>query len=231
MKFKSVVWSSTIDYPNEVSTVLFVGTCNWDCEYCYNKTLNKNKDIDFQTQILLRLIDRKAFVNHVVISGGECTLYPELEETINILVENGFIVGIHTNGSKPEIIKKILPKIKFIGMDIKGDYSIYHTIASNSNIKQIYQSIHYVLESKIYSEFRTTLYPKYCNLDNCKKIAVDLKFLGVTEWVVQEYINNFNKELIPPYEKKYITEIIKECNKIIPTKLKGETNAEDNSQP
>jgi pyruvate formate lyase activating enzyme len=219
MKFKSVVWSSTIDYPNEVSTVLFVGTCNWDCEYCYNKSLKDNDDIDFQTQILPRLIDRKDFVNHVIISGGECTLYPELEETIDCLLNNGFIVGIHTNGSKPNVIEKILPKISFVGMDIKGEYISCYSATSVSNIDS---SIYLINKSGIKSEFRTTLYPLYCNLNSCKKTAKELKNMNVSEWVLQEYTNEFNKELIPPYDKDYILQIVRECNKILPTRLKGE---------
>lgn len=222
MKFKSVVWSSTIDYPNEVSTVLFVGTCNWDCEYCYNKTLNKNKDIDFQTQILPRLIDRKAFVNHVVISGGECTLYPELEETINILIENGFIVGIHTNGSKPEIIKKILPKIKFIGMDIKSDFNTCCSFFSLKETQNAHLSMLIIIGSNIEYEFRTTLYPIYCNPINCETLAIELAMIGVKEWILQEYTNDFNNKLVKPYNKDYIKLIIDDCNKIIPTRLKGE---------
>lgn len=222
MKFKSVVWSSTIDYPDEVSTVLFVGTCNWDCEYCYNKSLNENKDIDFKTQILPRLIDRKDFINHIIISGGECTLYPDLEETIDILNENGFIVGIHTNGSKPNIIKTILPKIQFIGMDIKSDYILYHSITSAWNVSQVYRSIYEINQSDIKSEFRTTLYPKYCDIHNCRKIATELSNMNIREWVLQEYTNEFNKNLINPYNKEYIQMIVQECNKIIPTKLKGE---------
>jgi pyruvate formate lyase activating enzyme len=222
MKFKSVVWSSTIDYPNEVSTVLFVGTCNWDCEYCYNKSLNKNRNIDFKKQILPRLLDRKDFINHVIISGGECTLYSDLEETIDILNENGFIVGIHTNGSKPEVITRILPKIKFVGMDIKGDIDIYKTIAPTIDILKVISSIEIISRSNIQSEFRTTLYPKFCTLETCTNMVSMLRFLGVKEWILQEYTNDFNKGLISPYSKECISQIIKVCNKILPTRLKGE---------
>lgn len=222
MQFKSIVWSSTIDYPNEVSTVLFVGTCNWDCQYCYNKTLDKNVDIDFKTQILPRLLDRKEFINHIVISGGECTLYPDLEETIDTLIENGFIVGIHTNGSRPEVLKKILPKIKFVGMDIKSDYFFYHAITSAWGVSQVYHSIYEIIQSNIQYEFRTTLYPLYCDVDKCTSIAITLQNMGVKEWVLQEYTNEFNKDLISPYSKEYILEIVEECNKILPTRLKGE---------
>ena len=38
---KSVIWSSMIDYPDNVCTTLFTGVCNFDCEFCYNKGLLK----------------------------------------------------------------------------------------------------------------------------------------------------------------------------------------------
>lgn len=224
MQFKSIVWSSTIDYPNEVSTVLFVGTCNWDCQYCYNKTLDKNVDIDFKTQILPRLLDRKEFINHIVISGGECTLYPDLEETIDTLIENGFIVGIHTNGSRPNIIKEILPKISFIGMDIKCSPKNYH-VFFNQDIAPIWSSITYVLRSKIQSEFRTTFYPEFfIEKQDWIDTANFLKMNKIKQWIIQEYTNEFNKNLITPYTKNKIREIVKECNTILPTILKGDNN-------
>ena len=34
--------ASTIDYPNVISTVLFVGKCNWNCDFCYNRNLGSN---------------------------------------------------------------------------------------------------------------------------------------------------------------------------------------------
>lgn len=225
MKFKSIVWSSTIDYPDEVSTVLFVDTCNWDCEYCYNKKLKENPDIDFKTQILPGLLNRKDFINHVVISGGECTLCPELKETINILKENGFKVGIHTNGSNIDVLESILPKIDFIGMDIKTNpmlYSDYKITPSVEDDCNVYNSIRLILDSGIDSEFRTTLYPKYCSLDNCVSMAEELNKMGVKQLVLQEYTNEFDKSLIDPFDKSYIQSIIDQCNKIIPTKLKGE---------
>ena len=41
---KSVIWSSMIDYPDNVCTTLFTGVCNFDCEFCYNKGLLKEKE-------------------------------------------------------------------------------------------------------------------------------------------------------------------------------------------
>ena len=67
--------ASTIDYPNEICTVLFVGKCNWNCEFCYNTNLVSETNIDFDKDILPKLLKRKNFINHVVISGGEISCY------------------------------------------------------------------------------------------------------------------------------------------------------------
>lgn len=223
--FKSIVWSSTIDYPNQVSTVLFVGTCNWRCEYCYNRNLINNKSIDFDTEILPRLLDRKDFINHIVISGGECTCYNELENVIDKLIDNGFIIGIHTNGSNPKMLKKILPKISFVGMDIKCIDKHIDDFNTSSNMPYLHEcgeSIFALIESNKEYEFRTTLYPKYFNsIKEIQLIAVYLKNLGARKYVLQEYMNDFDKTLPHPYSKDYILKIVKECNKIIPTELKG----------
>ena len=53
---KSVIWSSMIDYPDNVCTTLFTGVCNFDCEFCYNKGLLKEKELNFEEEILPKLL-------------------------------------------------------------------------------------------------------------------------------------------------------------------------------
>lgn len=220
--FKSVVWASTIDYPDQVATVLFVGNCNWSCEYCHNVNIKNNKSIDFKSEILPRLLDRKDFIDHVVISGGECTCYTSLTEVIDILINNEFTVGIHTNGTNPKMLRKIIDNISFIGMDIKcSNYKKYFNL-NEQELDNIKESIDVILNSDIEYEFRTTLFPKFFeNKYDVFDIAKKLKKYGVEKYVLQEYVNDFNTSLINPWSKNYILEITKECNKIIKTELKG----------
>ena len=126
---KSVIWASMIDYPNNICTTLFIGGCNFNCEFCYNKKLLKEKTLDFEKEIMFKLIKRKDFINHVILSGGECTISPDFINIVDCLYKNGFIIGIHTNGSRPDIIKKVINKIDFIGMDIKNDFDNYNVIS------------------------------------------------------------------------------------------------------
>ena len=217
---KSVIWSSMIDYPDNVCTTLFTGVCNFDCEFCYNKGLLKEKELDFEKEILPKLLERKEFINHVIISGGECTVHPDFENMINILHENGFTIGIHTNGYTPETLRKVIDKIDYVGMDIKNDFDNYNEITQKKiNVDKIKESVDLILNKGIDYEFRTTVYPKYVNKDNLVNIAKYLKEVGSKKYVLQNYFDH-NKTVIP-YSSEKMKEIQAECNAYLPTTLRG----------
>ena len=217
---KSVIWSSMIDYPDNVCTTLFTGVCNFDCEFCYNKGLLKEKELDFEKEILPKLLERKEFIDHVIISGGECTVHPDFEKMINILHENGFTIGIHTNGYTPETLRKVIDKIDYIGMDIKNDFENYNEITQKKiDVEKIKESVDLILSKGINYEFRTTVYPKYIKKDNLVNIAKYLKEVGSKKYVLQNYFDH-NKTVIP-YSSEKMKEIQAECCEYLPTALRG----------
>lgn len=211
---KSVVWSSMLDYPGEISTVLFVGMCKWNCSYCHNKSLFKNEIINFNKNILPKLIERKHIVNHIILSGGEPTDWPGFSYLLQQLKQNEFTVGIHTNGSNPKILEKNIYLIDYIGMDIKTALYKY-PIIFNVNEENIINTINIISSSKVKYEFRTTLYPPYVNGDDCLNVALVLKKYNFNQYVLQQYLANDNKIL--PYKKEDVIKIQNDCNKIIPT--------------
>lgn len=217
---KSVIWSSMIDYPDNVCTTLFTGVCNFDCEFCYNKGLLKEKELDFEKEILPKLLERKEFIDHVIISGGECTVHPDFEKMINILHENGFTIGIHTNGYTPETLRKVIDKIDYVGMDIKNDFENYNEITQKKiDVEKIKESVDLILSKGINYEFRTTVYPKYIKKDNLVNIAKYLKEVGSKKYVLQNYFDH-NKTVIP-YSSEMMKEIQTECCEYLPTTLRG----------
>lgn len=216
---KSVVWTSMLDYPKEISTTLFIGECNWNCEYCHNKDLVKLSNINFKNEILPKLLKRKEIIKHVVLSGGECTCYNKINELIKVLKQNNFIIGIHTNGSNPNILKENIDKINYIGMDIKTSKEKYYLIIKEQlDFNLIIDSMKLIIKSNVKYEFRTTLYPKYVNTNDCIKIAQLIKNLGGNNYVIQQF-NNCNVENynVIPYSTEEIIKIKYECDKIIPT--------------
>lgn len=217
---KSVIWSSMIDYPDNICTTLFTGVCNFNCEFCYNRGLLNEKELDFEKEVLPKLLERKEFINHIIISGGECTFHKDFEKYINILHDNGFVIGVHTNGYKPEILERIIDKIDYIGMDIKNDFNNYDEITQiKVDVEKVKKSANIILNSGINYEFRTTVYPKYVNTENVLEIAKYLKEIGAKKYVLQKYFDH-DKSVIP-YSNEKMNEMCEECNEIIPTTLRG----------
>ncbi len=218
---KKVIWSSMIDYPGKISSVLFVGKCNFNCSYCYNRTLINEKDINFDKDILPKLIERKDFVSHVIISGGEPTTDDEFETILQKLYNSGFTIGVHTNGSNPDMILKYIDKIDFLGIDIKSSEEKYNSIAGvEVNFNKVIETVKKAVENNKNLEIRTTLFPKYVDMDDCIEIAKKLKELGVKEYQLQQFYSVNGAEEIEAYLDDKLVKIQQECNKILPTKLK-----------
>lgn len=218
---KKVIWASMIDYPGKIATVLFVGKCNFNCGYCYNRTLVSEKDIDFDQQIFPKLLERKDFIPYVIISGGEPTVDKEFGSIVEKLYNNGFVIGVHTNGSNPEVINKYIDKIDFLGIDMKSSEGKYDYIAGvNVNFDKVKETIKIALDNKKGLEIRTTLFPKYVDIEDCIEIAETLKELGVKEYQLQQFYAVNGAEDVEAYSNDKLMKIQEECNKILPTVLK-----------
>lgn len=188
---KQVIWSSTIDWPNQLSTVLFFGGCNFTCSYCHNRELDKQDDIPFD-EILEKLIERKSIVDHIVLSGGEPTISKDYFYVLKKLRGSGFKVGIHTNGTKPFVVSDSVDKygVSFVGLDIKaGSDLAYSEYYNNSFSEFSFSNVMYALyllshkKDKIQLDVRTTLGK---HLSERELIRIGRKIGGyVKEWNLQ----------------------------------------------
>ena len=76
MQFGGIQLLTTLDYPENIATTLFVDGCNMRCEFCHNSTMVLGKTTKYdERDILNKLKSRKDKINHVVITGGEPTIY------------------------------------------------------------------------------------------------------------------------------------------------------------
>lgn len=218
---KHVIWASMIDYPGFTSTVLFTGNCNFKCDYCYNKSLKGSCDMDFQKTILPKLIQRKDFVDHVILSGGEPTVYADFEEMVDVLYKNGFHIGVHTNGSNPDKIERVLEKIEYLGIDIKTVFEKYNVVTGIvTNVENVKKTIKLAINSGKQYELRTTLFPRDVSMEDVITIAKWLKEEGANKYHLQQFYPVNGAFNIKSYSLEEITNMQQECNKIIPTILK-----------
>lgn len=212
MKIAGIQKNSFVDYPGKIAAVIFTLGCNMNCYYCHNRHIIKENNQDLiNPDYLISLIEkRKKFLDGIVITGGEPTLQHDLEKYIIRIKNIGYPVKLDTNGSKPEVIKKLIEKdlIDYIAMDIKAPLNRYEEICGLKNIEDsIIKSINTIINAGIEYEFRTTFVPELY-----KKDLYDIKDLinGAKRYVIQQYrvpddIDYKDDRLIKkPHNKEYI---------------------------
>lgn len=163
MKIGGLQKISLIDYPGKISCVIFFSGCNFNCSYCHNPELAKGISLHsgyLSEYLTLGFLEScNDFLDGVVISGGEPTLQKGLISFCERIRLMGYPVKLDTNGSRPEVIKKLIDEdlVNYIAMDIKTDQSHYTTlIKDNSSTDDIFSSVRIIKESNIDYEFRTT---------------------------------------------------------------------------
>lgn len=151
---------SYVDYPAELSSVIFLAGCNFKCPWCHNQTIVKGEQSIDTNYVIEQLLLNKSLIQHVVITGGEPTLHgSNLIELLKLLKKNNFKIKLDTNGTNPDLLKKVIEQklIDYIAMDIKNTWLKYNiTTNTEVNINNIKKSIKLIENSDIDYQFRTT---------------------------------------------------------------------------
>jgi pyruvate formate lyase activating enzyme len=163
MKIGGLRKLSLIDYPGEISTVVFTTGCNFRCNYCHNSHLVLPElfpdDIP-EDEVINFLKTRIGKISAVVISGGEPTLHHDLPAFITKIKSLGFKIKLDSNGTNPSAIQELINSelVDYIAMDIKTSPENYNAVCGvKTDIKKIRQSIEVIKKSTINSQFRMTI--------------------------------------------------------------------------
>ncbi|MDM8551643.1 anaerobic ribonucleoside-triphosphate reductase activating protein [Desulfobacterales bacterium HSG2] len=182
MIFGGLQKNSFIDYPGKISCVLFLSGCNFNCPYCHNPDLAKGclKCPHFlkESKVYDFLEKRMGFLDGVVISGGEPTLQSDLVLLCERIKNMGYPVKVDTNGSRPDVIKRLVDKglVDYLAMDIKTDPFHYSPlIKKDCDYESILSSIRIIMESGLPYEFKTT----------CIKPLVDEQVIRSISHIIQ----------------------------------------------
>ncbi len=195
-EIKGFLETSFLDWPGKVVSVIFLSSCNFRCPYCHNHpiVLRPEQVAGLSlSEILPRLNKFQGWIDGVVISGGEPTLYKKLPGLIKSIRKNNFLVKLDTNGSNPHILRKLLEDglLDYVAMDVKAplDELRYSRAAGKPvNIANIKESLNLLLNGQIDYEFRTTICPALLNEDDCRDLFKQIS--GAKRLVLQ----NFNPQ-------------------------------------
>jgi len=224
MKIGGLQKVSLIDYPGEISSIIFLQGCNFKCPYCHNPELVDSKlfgqCID-EKDVLEFLKTRIGKIDAVTITGGEPTIQNDLTPFIKRIKKMGFAVKLDSNGSRPEVIQKLLSEklLDFIAMDIKAPLAKYEKIARVPlKTDSIKESIKIILKSKIPYEFRTTVVKSLIAESDILKIAKLIS--GASRYTLQKFVpvKTLDKKYLKakPFSDNELEKIRKRLEKEIP---------------
>lgn len=157
------------DFPFQVACIVFTQGCNLRCGYCHNPQLIAlhapvERETPTESEVLDFLQQRRAFLDAVVISGGEPTVQPGLIEFLGRIKNLGFRVKLDTNGTNPQVLREALQHglLDYVAMDVKHDPPRYAEITGAPVDPDVLAaSRDLLLSSGVACEFRTTVVPKY----------------------------------------------------------------------
>lgn len=201
MEISGFIKNSFVDYPANIACVVFTAGCNMNCWYCHNHNLISQKYGEIEEDYVFDFLkERKGFIDGVVITGGEPTLQPDLENFIEKIKKLGFKVKLDTNGTNLNVLKNLVEKnlIDYVAMDIKAPLEKYNIITTVPNIKEIENSINYIKNCGVDYEFRTTFAPNL-TCEDIEKIVNYIK--GAKTYSLQQYQKpeHIVKEILQPH--------------------------------
>jgi pyruvate formate lyase activating enzyme len=178
---------TTIDYPGELAAVIFCQGCPWRCRYCHNQNLlDPDTDAAIHWQEVRRFLTQRAgLLDAVVFSGGEPTVQNALAAAMSEGRTMGFKIGLHTSGAYPERLRRLLPLLDWVGLDIKalpGDYDGITGVDGSGT--PAWESLSLLLDAGIPLEVRTTVMPGWTS-SGVAVIAHALANAGVSDYALQ----------------------------------------------
>lgn len=195
IKYAGIVDSSTVDYYGRASSVIYLCGCNFRCPWCQNRelVLEENCLIGDVSKIVSNLKENY-LIEAVSITGGEPLFQKETLELLEeIKKETNLLIKLDTNGYCPEQLKKALPRLDLVSIDIKAplneDYGKTVGICDGKSdvYKKVLESID-VLKNWGEVEARTTVIPGITDKkDIVESIANLINKSGFKYYSLQEF--------------------------------------------
>lgn len=180
---------TTTDWPGRLSAVVFCQGCPWRCGYCHNPHLIPacKGGLPWE-QVVDFLRRRTGRLEAVVFSGGEATLHADLPQAMDEVRTLGFAVGLHTAGPYPDRLAQVLPKVDWVGMDLKAPFGRYGQVTGvPGGGAGARLSAGRLIASGKPHEFRTTWHPNLLTEEEVMRIAEGLAAMGGRRFVLQPF--------------------------------------------
>lgn len=213
MQISAINKFSLIEFPWEISAIIFTPGCNFRCGYCHNsefvlpeKLTNIYKNLILEKSFFNFLEKRKWLLSGVSICGWEPTIQKDLKVFCKKIKDLWYKVKLDTNWRDPKIIYELINEnlVDYLAMDIKNEiwkFSISAWVEIDEN--PYLETIKIILNSNIDYEFRTTIIKWVHDEKNIENIS---KYIS---WAKNYFLQNYKSwnTLDPNFSWKSFTYI------------------------
>lgn len=175
------------------------------CSYCYNPEIVFGKGKFSLDDALGFLKTRTGLLDAVVFSGGECLLHKSIVSFANSIRELGFLIKIDTNGSRPDVLQKLIESnlINYVALDFKALPANFKTITKSNLFAPFEKSLELLLANNIAYEVRTTIHSSLIDNDEVVNMAKWLGQMGHQgNYYLQHYRNGVETIAELPYSMR-----------------------------
>ncbi len=183
-----------LDFPGKVACAVFLQGCNYRCPFCHNsELLSRQGEACMDTASFLSFLkSRKGLLDGVCVSGGEPTLQPDLAELLRSVKALGYAVKLDTNGSRPEVLKRLVAEglVDYVAMDVKNSPARYAETVGHTRIdlSAVEESLRFLLSGNVAYELRTTVTCQLHDGDSVDEMGAWVASLGTPgKWFLQAF--------------------------------------------
>lgn len=185
---------TTIDYPGRLAAVVFLHGCPLRCAYCSNPHLIDVAPGEYDPAKVFDWIQsRRGKLEAIVFSGGEALMQGDATiDYMRRVRDLGFLIGLHTNGFYPDLLKRAADTVDWVGLDYKAVRAKYPDLTGQHiAYDRMTQSLDTWVATGKPIEVRVTCDPRFVSPDDLLEIARDCAARGVKNFAVQKYIPHF----------------------------------------
>lgn len=168
--------TSTLEFPGNMSFVIFTAGCNLRCPYCHNPELIYGGEYISPENLYVKIQESIDFIDAVVITGGEPLF--QKRETKKILKHcHNFDLKtkLDTNGCYPNRLKNIINLVDYVALDVKAPFCKYKEIIGEDAGDLVIESMEICNNSDSFLECRTTYVPSLMSSEDIKQIAQEIR--------------------------------------------------------
>lgn len=216
-----------LDWPGRVAATLFLTGCQLRCPYCHNATLIAPQENHGEWESFVAYLERRrAWIDGVVVTGGEPTTDPNIERLLEAFAALDLPVKLDTNGMRPDLLGKFLKRglLSYVALDVKTLPERYAILTALPDAEErIRASIMTLKKSSVDHEFRTTCYPGLVPLDHLPRIAGLLQ--GGNLYALQQFRSDTTLHAEAsrrePHHPTELSNAAALCSEMIPTITRG----------